>query len=491
MKPALGGLLRHTGRVLVRSLGYRGPRPGRALGVVVAVGGLVTAAATAGLAVAAAGLDETSARVLLPSIVLLSGYAVAGPLLLIGDSVRGGASGHATRALAGLPLSRRQLRLLEWAPAATVSLVGTAALVPPAVAMLIRTGGTPAGSTLAICAVLASSDAAALVILAAVKLTCRGPSWRSAHYPITLLLFGVATVLVVGAALRERHDLGLVVALLTPLVVNDVQVAGTAAAGPTGLVLAGSLAVCAAAAAAIVASDDSRSASTVVARWRPSPRASWFVGELVHVARSGAVLANLVAAALLNTAIVAGLHMLPREAAAALALPAVLLMASLSGTTARMCRGLYHRRWPEPQLSGASLTGWLGRLSLVSLTLFGLGLSPAVGAAILGALAGNPVMSTLRAADVVVVLIIAAAVAVGLTWLLPSAPDDPAGQVLGAAAYLVVTGAVTWLVLSRDGGPTALALLVGALVAATPVLAARVERRRWQAVPIPETKELA
>ena len=473
---------RHAVRLLSRSLGYRGDRPELAaargaVGVLLAV-----AALTAGLARWLSGSSDLGVRLLLPTFALVCLFAATGPVVLLADNARGGSS-SLQKVLRNLPLTGWQVVAHSWTPVALLSGVCTLVLVPPAVVMLVHGGTGWADALTATGSVIIAAYAVALVLLAASKAMLRAPSWASAHYPITLLAYLAVTAIVITGALRHRDEQSILHrAVLAPLLINDIQV--NARISLEGWLVSALAALAGAVAlAVIVRADVHREVSPAWPAWRVSERPSLTVGEVLHVLRSGAVLSNLIAGLMLCSALMLVLGWVDPQIGTVLAGPVSVLSVTTAGLAPRMVRGTFSVAWPAPLHGGTTWRPWFGRLTVTAGVLFAIGLTPMAVLVIAGRVAGHPSMLAVNPEALSGCLLACLGSMVGLMWLMPASVDDPPLQILGAVAYLTVSGAGTWLVTQSAERATGVGLAVGGLLLGLwLVLGAIRERTRWQLV---------
>ena len=461
---------------LARSFGYRGRRPAGAVALVVLAVVLVDVVAATLLAewLGRVPVDEALLAALVPTTVVLLLYALAGPLVLLAESARTRGSAL-ERALQSVPLSRSAVRVLVWAPSVAISLLAVGLLGPPAVAALLASGLPLAGAALLTTAVCAVATATAAVLLAATKLVLRGARWTVAHYPVALLAFELAlVVLVVSATDLDLRPSVLDRALVAPLLLAEVQRHGVVAAGTLTLASVGGAVLTVAALLACATLQGSEHASDVLVPWRPRRRPRLGAGEVVRLLRVPHLTANLAGAVVIGVGIV--LVVLRSAPGAGVVEAAVVAVGLLAGVPARLVRASSRIVNPQAQLAGVDRTAWARATGFGAAALFLIGVAP------LSLLLVRPdLWKDVELVSLGAVLVTCLACAVALSWSMPGSVEVDAGQVVAALVYVLAAGVTTWGVtrLAEVSGPLALALPLCAL-AGSFALASVVEPARWQ-----------
>lgn len=439
--PLYRGTFRLMRRRLIRSLGYAGPRPDRAFGIVTA--GVLSADAAATCVVGWVTTGQVQSNefmaLFLPTMSVVTLYALAGPLLLLAESSQR-KGGSLTSVLTALPVRPRDIARHTWSPVLILATAVTAALVPAVVSILVCAGSLAVvDAVLVAITTVALSDTTTLLGLALVKLLLRSPASARAHYPLALLLSLGATIAVLASLLTpvaELHPATRV--LVMPDVLDRLHSADVAAGWFVPVVALSTLMGCGAALAAM--SLDRRPPSGQPwPRWRIRIGASILTGEFIHAMRSAAVVSNLGAAIVVNSALAVMLGRLDPEVVSAVAASCVSVGLMLAGLPARMLRGLYARIQPPQAGIGCRRNAWFVRLSACAVGVNLLG-----GLPLLWLVTDAQVRAALSGPAVIVSMGCSLGSALGLMWVLPSDANDPLGQFVGAAAYMIASGATTW-----------------------------------------------
>lgn len=478
--------MRIYGLRLVRSVGYSGGHPRAvalaAIVLVVLLDGALSEWSRRQLT-DLVGPGYNSLGGLLAAVIVVAVFFIAGPVMLLTESIRGqGSSIQAV--LSALPLTLREIGFVTWLPGFSAALVLLVLLIVPASSSFIGLGlGFLPSLEAAGACVLSGSGLAALVIVG-IRLGMRGQRWASSQFPTMLLVW-------VGVCALESWQAGLVVQdpsltvwqylLLCPLVVDQVTrhpealwvVLGISAAMSVGAVILLPWSV--------MASGAERVQSVLWTwnrRWYP-PLATL---ELTRFLRSGEVLANLIGAEVIAVGLAIALVRMPVEFRSSLAAPLLVVISSVLAIPLVLLRGRTRAALPVPLLLGIAPIRWAAAQLLAGLVIFAGVMAGAV--AVLLALG----VSTGAVLTIGVPFGIAAAgLALAIGWLIPATPDNPLGQIGDTLLLLfvlsfVAIGADHWLITGAAMW-TAAMILVG-LVGGTVAMSA--ERRRWarRVVPI-------
>jgi len=465
-------------RRLVLNLGYRGSRPDRMYHLL--VGGIVAVelCGTAGLAmyVYRQNRQTSGLSVVLPAVILICVYALAGPAILLAEGSRGSLT-HVERVLETLPLARPTVRRILWLPPVLTSTVLMSLILPPAVASLVASNIPFTSALLSVTSAAATSAGFALLVLAASKLIVRGARWSAVQYPAALIASLIGAIYSLSSVVRlDDAPTPTDYVLGFPLVFDEILRRN---AVPIGLGIATTVlgvTFSIVSLMVIFRTPAEASRSDRLIGWRISSTPDLRMGEILYLIRNAGLVANLLASFVLNCATVVLLMSLDRAQGRQLVGPVLSALPFMAGLPVRMTRGVYRRVWPQPELAGASLSSWTSRLCLAEVVFFLFGISP--GLAVLAR------ADLLRAVDGSVVAISAigcAAVGIGLSWAIPSTTDDATSQVVAAWIY-VVLASLTLLVLNNLAEwHTLAALAVSMTLLALSVLISRmVERSRWQ-----------
>lgn len=454
-------MTRTTNRPRARRVVYAG-----LAGALIAASGLATWYVADAIRLAPLG-----AGLLLP-VFVLAGYLASGPTVLVIEGARD-KSGAFERALAAMPLRPREVQLLVWAPfLIALTTLSAAAFAPLASAFAASGLGWPAaiGYAAAVTAVGMGTAAVALLVTYAVL---RGPRWMAVRTPTAMLVWLALTGVLVWATIRTLADGSPVLgwAILPQIVADAARVLPLAE-----WTLLGALAffVVGFGGFLLVAlGGGGRTSTAVRLGWGRPFEGSMFAAEAAHTGRVPVVVGNLLAAVILNIAIIAGLLALDPITRTALVPAAAAAILISAGVGARLPRSAHPPRPTPAQLIGADGDAWFMRQ-------FGLGV-------IAFLIAATPVLALLPFASaevaavtgVTAIGVLAVNQIIGWTVVVPL--DDPLGQ-LASGVLSAGAGAAVAVGVANAFPPFAVLVAASAvaLLVASVCFGFLREGRRWR-----------
>jgi hypothetical protein len=409
------------------------------------------------------------------------GVTAGGAIVLLVEASRENLGGVASGSQV-LPLSRAQLVIVDSAPAVLLTLGLTLVTIPP-VAGLLRAAGT----ALTFAFALASSAvtlgvAVTSVVVVGAALLMPGPRWASVRLPVVMLAAGALLVAGVTHTVVEfvegRRGVVGEVFVLPGLIRHSLE--GTAASPPLVAVTALAALGAACVLLPIAAGRGWGSHSPAVrVTWHGRGAAGQVQADLLHVLRSPMMIANGVSVLLVVGASAIGVLTLEARIAEALLPLLVVVGCALAGSVVRLHRGLLPPVRTPQQLIGFTAGAFTASQLAVGMALMAVLLSPLLLLAI------RPPRDVADIAiDTVVGALVAYALAILSSWLVPIEARKGATQALAAFVTSVVTvAAIAALVqLPAEKHLASLLIAIGATVLA--LLAAwRLEAARWRPHP--------
>lgn len=382
-------------------------------------------------------------------------------------------SGSVERALAGLPVRRREAAFLVHFPSLAIATLVLGVPLAPAVAALLSIGRSTAEALLLVAVSLGAGLITIGIPYLGVCILLGSPRWDAVRFPTVLLLWGAAFCAQTVYALRALAGGDPLVPLpLTVTLVDTLR--GTLSMGTAVTVIVGGAGAVVGVAMLFLFSPGPRRAPVLRVRWKGRHRA-W--GELLYALRDSSLRANVALAALMNVFLVVISFWIPSEVRAQTEGIVLLLVGIFAVAAARPIRGLYPGSLPVQRLLVMHPTSWALSTSFVVVIVAMLVAAPA---AVLFLGSSDPTASALR---FIRTWAVSAAVATGLGAVVPVGPRNVLGQGLSGGvsigAYLAL--ALTLQPIGTDR-PGLLVALNVVLLAASVLLAVIAERVRWRPV---------
>lgn len=384
-------------------------------------------------------------------------------------------TGEVTAALTTLPLSRREMAVLDQLPSALLTLFLVVFLLPP-VAGILSTALNPGTAIALATASVFSGLAATNVLLALIAVVLPGSRWSAVRVPLSMLLAAGLAALAVARALQPGAQAPtggvLDIALVLPQLVHLAVTAGVPDAwlliATSGAALFSTLVLTPLAKSG---SWGSRSQPIRVS-WTADGLRGQFQADLLLAFRDPTILANSVAAFLLILGASISTLFAEPAVASALAVIIALIGCVLAGSAVRMLRSLYSRTEPPQQLIGFGIGSFVGTQLGVSAVFF---VAMTVPLALMIVDAGSN--GTALFFEIIAIALAVYAVSALSAWAIPLDMADGSAQ--GVTAFVTsliafsIGGVVAQLVTPFD-------VLAGiGMVAIAIVVAARLEGRRW------------
>ncbi|NEM90863.1 hypothetical protein [Galbitalea soli] len=412
---------------------------------------------------------------LLPPAMAIVLALAAGLLVILAEAVRD-KSGRLEGALSALPLGRRHIAIVVWAPVVTL-LAGVGMLmIPPAISALVALG-QPLGS--AIRGVVASLSFGIFlggVSLAVSHFLLRSGRWNGVRYPVAMMLWIVLGVVDIGYSLGALADsdpsgVGL---LVMPLLITELA-RGTSFSIPlTMLCVVLALGALALLATSLSGAGASGRAGRVRLRWRAGDQLSRVVAETLYYLREPTTAANVISAFLVGVSVAVVMWLLPPRLATQLLVPALYGIALFAAAPVRVLRGVFPRRHPPQQLIGMSARSWTRTQWSAALLLVALAAVPAIAAIVLPQPNRPESILTFVSA-----ISLSTACALVAGWVAPVQLDNALGQVIATVLTSSVTALLLGMLRSSHAGAPLQALIGLAALLLSGALIHRTEARRW------------